>query len=54
MVQILVIDDEASLRALLRSLLEAQGYEVVEAANGTAGLQCYVASVSTCNASNDG
>lgn len=39
--RILVIDDDASLRLLLRGVLERQGYSVVEADNGYAGLQCY-------------
>jgi DNA-binding NtrC family response regulator len=39
--RILVIDDDASIRSLLRGLLEMQGYEVIEAENGSAGLRCY-------------
>ena len=38
---ILIIDDEEPIRALLRTTLEAAGYEVVEAANGRQGLQLY-------------
>jgi two-component system KDP operon response regulator KdpE len=34
-----IIDDEAQIRRLLRMVLEARGYEVSEAADGTAGLQ---------------
>ncbi len=34
---ILIIDDEESVRALLRFALEAAGYEVTEAANGRQG-----------------
>jgi CheY-like chemotaxis protein len=41
MARILVIDDDASLRGLVRSVLEGQGYEVVEATNGAEGLACY-------------
>ncbi|HMF85635.1 MAG TPA: response regulator [Nitrospiraceae bacterium] len=41
MVSILIIDDEESVRALLRSVLEAAGYEVTEAANGRQGLERY-------------
>jgi PleD family two-component response regulator len=37
--QILVIDDEAMIRTLLRAVLEREGYEVVEAVAGAAGLQ---------------
>jgi two-component system response regulator (stage 0 sporulation protein F) len=41
MASILIIDDEESVRALLRSVLEAAGYEVTEAANGRQGLERY-------------
>lgn len=41
MARILVIDDDASIRFLLRGLLEMQGYDVIEAENGSEGLQCY-------------
>ena len=41
MVSILVIDDEAIIRVLLRSDLEAAGYEVTEAVNGREGLELY-------------
>ena len=41
MATILIIDDEESVRALLRSALEAAGYEVTEAANGRQGLERY-------------
>lgn len=43
MARILVIDDDESIRSLLRTALELQGYEVVEAENGYAGLQRYQA-----------
>lgn len=36
--KVLVIDDEASIRKLLRVSLEANGYDVVEAVNGREGL----------------
>ncbi|MBW4029572.1 MAG: response regulator transcription factor [Acidobacteria bacterium] len=36
--RILIVDDEIHLRTLVRPYLEADGYEVVEAANGPAGL----------------
>lgn len=38
---ILIIDDEESIRLLLRSALEAAGYEVTEAVNGRQGLELY-------------
>ena len=41
MVSILIIDDEEPIRVLLRSALEAAGYEVTEAANGHIGLELY-------------
>ncbi|MDO8354969.1 MAG: response regulator [Nitrospirota bacterium] len=41
MATILIIDDEASIRILLRSALEAAGYEVTEAVNGRQGLELY-------------
>lgn len=41
MATILIIDDEETIRVLLRSALEAAGYEVTEAVNGRAGLELY-------------
>ena len=41
MATILIIDDEETIRVLLRSALEAAGYEVTEAANGREGLELY-------------
>ena len=41
MARVLVIDDNASLRALLRLRLEEAGHEVVEAADGDEGLRLY-------------
>jgi YesN/AraC family two-component response regulator len=37
----LIIDDEASIRVLLRSTFEVAGYEVMEAPNGRIGLERY-------------
>ncbi|MBI3246646.1 MAG: response regulator [Deltaproteobacteria bacterium] len=41
MVRILVIDDEAQVRDVLRQMLEKAGYEVVEAPEGAEGLQLH-------------
>jgi len=41
MATILIIDDEESVRALLRVALETAGYKVTEAANGRQGLELY-------------
>ena len=41
MATILIIDDEESVRLLLRSALRAAGHEVVEAVNGREGLALY-------------
>ena len=38
---ILIIEDEESIRLLLRSVLEAAGYEVTEATTGRQGLELY-------------
>jgi two-component system alkaline phosphatase synthesis response regulator PhoP len=35
---VLVVDDDAAVRAVVRSVLEAEGLEVVEAADGPAAL----------------
>ncbi|HEY6031800.1 MAG TPA: response regulator transcription factor [Gaiellaceae bacterium] len=42
--RILVVDDEADIRILLRSLLERAGYVVEEAADGRAGVRSFYAS----------
>jgi CheY-like chemotaxis protein len=39
--KVLVIDDEALLRDTVRAVLEAAGYEVIEAADGESGLRLY-------------
>ena len=39
MARILVIDDEALIRMVIRQLLESAGYEVREAGNGEEGVQ---------------
>ena len=43
MARILVIDDDESIRFLLRTVLELQGYDVIEAENGAEGLLYYQA-----------
>ena len=42
--RVLVVDDDADIRGLVRELLERQGYEVDEAANGREGLRALYAS----------
>jgi two-component system, NtrC family, nitrogen regulation response regulator NtrX len=39
MPSILIVDDEANIRRMLRGLLEAEGYSVTEAADGGAGVE---------------
>ena len=41
MATILVIDDQDSVRALLRTVLEQAGHVVTEASNGREGLEAY-------------
>ena len=41
MARILVIDDDALLRGAIRVVLESAGYEVIEAADGDAGLRLH-------------
>ncbi|HSL05346.1 MAG TPA: response regulator [Nitrospiraceae bacterium] len=41
MATILIIDDQESIRALLRTTLEGAGHEVKEAPNGRIGLELY-------------
>lgn len=41
MASILIVDDEAPIRALLRRILEQDGHQVREAANGQIGLTLY-------------
>jgi len=38
---VLIIDDDAIIRAALRPVLEADGYEVVEATDGREGLRAF-------------
>ncbi len=45
---VLVIDDDASVRALLDSLLSAEGYEVRTAADGLAGLRSFATRPPAC------
>ncbi len=39
MMKILVVDDEPSIRTIVRATLERAGYQVIEAADGASGLQ---------------
>lgn len=41
MATILIIDDEASIRALLRTALQSAGHDVMEASRGREGLALY-------------
>ena len=41
MAEILVIDDEAPLRSLIRRALTPEGYRVVEAQDGIEGIKCF-------------
>ncbi len=39
MVSVLIIDDAAFARRMIRKFLQADGYEILEASNGTEGLE---------------
>ena len=41
MARILIIDDEPQIRSMLKLMLERDGYEVVEASDGVAGIKVY-------------
>jgi len=41
MAQILIIDDEATIRDLLIKILEREGYETMNASNGKEGIRLY-------------
>ena len=41
--RVLVVDDDGDIRGLVRELLERQGYEVADAANGREGLRSFYA-----------
>ena len=41
MASILIIEDDTSLRKMLRFMLEKAGYEIREAANGNLGIQAF-------------
>ncbi|MDH3236817.1 MAG: response regulator, partial [Alphaproteobacteria bacterium] len=41
MARILVVDDEEIVRFTLRQMLEKEGHEVFEAANGQEALNCF-------------
>jgi CheY-like chemotaxis protein len=40
MARVLIIDDDAPTRDVLRQLLNREGYEAVEACDGREGVQC--------------
>jgi len=40
--KVLVVDDDATLRSLIRARLRKSGYEVIEAGNGRAAVDCFV------------
>lgn len=42
MTRILVIDDEESIREMLRAMLEREGYDVLDASNGAEGIKLCV------------
>ena len=42
--RVLVVDDDSDIRNLVRELLERQGYDVTDAANGRDGLRAFYAS----------
>src|SRR5215475_12447612 len=41
MARILIIDDEAPVRRLLRHMLEKEGYEVIDAPDGEVGIKLF-------------
>jgi CheY-like chemotaxis protein len=41
MASILIVDDDASIRALLGRILEEDGHQIREAGNGESGLRLY-------------
>jgi YesN/AraC family two-component response regulator len=41
MERILIIDDEAQIRSMIRLILERDGYAVTEAIDGIEGIQCF-------------
>jgi YesN/AraC family two-component response regulator len=41
MERILIIDDEAPIRSMIRLILEREGYTVAEASDGAEGIRCF-------------
>jgi len=41
MAMILIMDDEAQVRKMLKKVLEKNGYDVIEAVNGNQGIKLY-------------
>jgi signal transduction histidine kinase len=40
--KVLIVDDDSTLRSLIRTRLKKSGYEVIEAGNGRAAVDCFV------------
>ncbi len=41
MVKVLIVDDEESIRRIIRETLEVEGYEILEAGNGIEAIEIY-------------
>ena len=41
MANIIIIEDDVQLRKMLRQMLEREGYEILEASDGTEGIKIY-------------
>jgi len=48
MPRILIIDDEAQIRLMLRMTFEDEGYEVVEASDGAEGIELFTCNPTDC------
>ena len=47
MSKILIVDDEPSIRSLVRDVLELEGHEIIEAADGPSALEAVDAATPT-------